>query len=194
LIKVVEYLNGTKDYALVFRSDGEISINAFVDASFNCHENARGHTGFVVYTDLVGSAGVIFKSSKQKTVADSSAEAELIAVHELVQHLLWLISLAEEMGYPQMGVPVKQDNQATIRMSSQKQVNFKGRSKYINRKYFSVHEHVESGELDMVYVGTDDNIADFLTKALMGSKFKRFRIDIMGKAVVDDKANLVRWL
>ena len=32
----------------------------------------------------------------------------------------------------------------------------------------------------MVFVGTDDNVADFLTKALMGGKFKRFRVDIMG--------------
>ena len=59
-------------------------------------------------------------------------------------------------------------------------VTFKGRSKFINRKYFSVHEHMESEELRLVHVGTDDNVSDFLTKALMGEKFHRFRVDVMG--------------
>jgi hypothetical protein len=33
-----------------------------------------------------------------------------------------------------------------------------------------------------VHIGTDLNIADFLTKALLGEKFGRFRIGIMGTA------------
>ena len=65
-------------------------------------------------------------------------------------------------------------------MSTTEPTTFKGRSKLINRKYFSVHEYVSSGEIELVYVGTDINVADFLTKALTGDKFKRFRIDVMG--------------
>ena len=33
----------------------------------------------------------------------------------------------------------------------------------MNRKYFSVHEHVS------VYIGTDHNVSDFLTKNLQGN-------------------------
>ena len=65
-------------------------------------------------------------------------------------------------------------------MSSIEGNSFKGRSKFINRKYFSVHEHVENGDIRLVYVGTDHNVSDFLTKALVGGKFKKFRVDIMG--------------
>lgn len=186
LMTVVKYLNGTKDLCLIFRSDGELHLGAMVDASFNQHSDAKGHTGFLIFADLVGSAAILAKSKKQKTVADSSAEAELIAVHELVQHLIWVIGVAEEMGYPQTGVPVQQDNQATIKLASKAQNTFKGRSKFINRKYFSVHEHVDSGELKMVYVGTDDNVSDYLSKALQGSKFRKFRVDIMGYKEVRD--------
>lgn len=181
MIHIVEYLNGSRDECLKFRGDGEINVNAYCDASFCCHPDAKGQTGFLIYADLVGSAAVLVKSGKQKTVADSSAEAELIAAHECVQNLLWVIAVAEELGYPQKGVPVKQDNQATIKMASNEQVCFKGKSKFINRKYFSVHEHVESGELEMVYVGTEENVADFLTKMLTGGKFRRFRVDVMGQ-------------
>lgn len=180
LYKILEYLNGTRDLSLVFRHEGELHLNGFVDASFNCHPDARGHTGFVIFPDLVGSSSVLSKSLKQKSVADSSAEAELIALHESVQHLLWVIRLAEELGFSQTGVPLHGDNQATLAMASKEQVTFKGRSKFINRKFFSVHQHVEDGTLKLVFVGTDDNIADFLTKAVMGGKFHRFRIDVMG--------------
>jgi len=180
LTKILEYLNNTKDLSLVFRSEGDIHLNGCVDASFNQHPDAKGHTGFLISPDLMGSASVMTKSLKQKSVADSTAESELIALHECVQNLLWVVNLAEELGYKQVGVPVRNDNEATIGMAAKEQVMFKGRSKFINRKYFSVHQHVEDGTLKLVFVGTDDNVADFLTKALMGNKFRRFRLDIMG--------------
>lgn len=180
LIRIVKYLKGTADKGIVLRHEGDINVNCYVDASFNCHGDARGHSGFIIYPDLFGSCGILIKSIKQKTVADSSAEAELIALHECVKHLLYCISLYEELGYIQQGVPVYQDNQAVIKLSNEEPVNFKGRSKFINRKYFSVHEHVENGEIKLVYVGTDKNVSDFLTKSHQGNKFKRFRIDVMG--------------
>ena len=180
LLKILEYLNGSLDKGLVFRNEGGFNVNCYVDASFNSHEDARGHTGFIIYPDLFGSCGVLFKSCKQKTVADSSAEAELIALHEAVQHLIYVNSIYEELGIINTGSEVYNDNQATIKLSSIEGNSFKGRSKFINRKYFSVHEHVENGDIRLVYVGTDHNVSDFLTKALVGGKFKKFRVDIMG--------------
>ena len=184
---MLEYLNGTMNQGMLFKQEGDIYVNCYVDASFNCHEDARGHMGFVIYPDMIGSSGVLIKSIKQKHVADSSAEAELMALHECVKHLIYIVSIYEELGYPQLGVPVMQDNQAVIKLSNTEPINFKGRSKFINRKYFGVHEYVTSGEIELVYVGTDTNVADFLTKALTGGKFKRFRIDILGTS-----ANIVR--
>lgn len=54
---------------------------AFVDASFNLHWDSKGHTGFAIFPDST-SAAVLVKSIKHKTIADSSTEAELIALHE----------------------------------------------------------------------------------------------------------------
>ena len=63
-------------------------------------------------------------------------------------------------------------------------MNFRGRSKFIDRKYFSVYEYVQSGELELVFTGTDEMISDFLTKALNGSKFRKFKVLIMGVVLV----------
>jgi hypothetical protein len=123
---------------------------------------------------------VLFKSAKQKSVADSSAEAELIALHECVQYLVYLANLFEELGYKNKNIPVYQDNLATMHMASNEQVNFKGRSKFINRKYFGVYQYVEDGTIKLVHVGTDDNVSDYLTKHLSGEKFMRFRVALLG--------------
>ena len=54
---------------------------------------------------MVDSADILVKSIKQKHVADSSAEAELMALHECVKHLIYIISIYEELGFHQIGVP-----------------------------------------------------------------------------------------
>ena len=103
----------------------------------------------------------------------------MIALHELVQHLLWVISIYEDMGvHISKPVPVCNDNKSHLSLNSKDVVNFKGRSKYISKKFFSVFEHVESGELKLVWTGTDDLVADFLTKAIHGGKFKKFKIEM----------------
>ena len=73
-----------------------------------------------------------------------------------------------------------QDNQAAIKLSMDKPVNFKGRSRFIKRKYFEIYEYVQQGDIELVYLGTDSMIADFLTKVLVGGKFEKFKIAIMG--------------
>ena len=120
----LKYLNGTKDEGLVFRSDGKWKVYMSVDASFNHHYDAKGHSGLVVFA-AEGSAGILFKSLKQKTVANSSCEAELIALHEGVQYLIWILSVYHELGYDMNEtVKIGQDNKATIMISSQNPVNF----------------------------------------------------------------------
>jgi hypothetical protein len=86
-----------------------------------------------------------------------------------------------DIGYaPDCAVEVYQDNQAAIQLTKDVPVNFKGNSKFIARKYFTVHEHLESGVIQLVHVGTNDMIADFFTKALMGGKRTKFKIQVMG--------------
>ena len=60
-------------------------------------------------------------------------------------------------------------------MNSVPIVNFAGKSKYIARKYSSVYEHVENGSVILTWIGTDDMIADVLTKAILGNKSRNSR-------------------
>ncbi len=136
----------------------------------------------MIYADAIGSAAILSRSLIQKTVAQSSMEAELIALHEAVNHLIWCSNILAELGYPQRGITIFEDNQAAIKMTKEAPVNFKGKSKFINRRYFGIHSFVESGEIKLEYICTDENIADYMTKALTGNKFNKFRISIMGRS------------
>ena len=76
LIRVLEYLNGTKERGLTLRIDESVLVHAYIDTSFGCHmRDGRSHTGAVVG---IGEAlAILTKSSKQKVVSKSSTEAEL---------------------------------------------------------------------------------------------------------------------
>ena len=179
--KIARYINKTKEEFLVFKAGGDINLSAFVDASFMCHRDMRSHTGYAIFADNIGSAGIVYRSIKQSTVANSSTEAEIIALHDLVQHIIWIQGIYDSLAVDyKKPTSVYNDNEATIRLNSEPIVNFSGRSKYISRKYFSVYEHVENGSLTLKWIGTDDLIADVLTKAIMGNKFKKFKICLMG--------------
>ena len=96
--------------------------------------------------------------------------------------LIWMTSVLEELGVRNMyPIEVYQDNQSTMKIAQDEKVNFRGRSKFIDRKYFSVYQHVESGKIKLVYVGTESMIADYFTKAIVGKQFEFLRFSIMGR-------------
>ena len=180
LLKIVQYLHSTNNQALIFKRDGKIKLRMYVDASFQTHRDTKGHSGFILFADE-GSAGVLFKSKKQQCVSDSSTEAELISLHEGVKQLIWMAKVFDILGVKdQYPIDVYEDSQSAIMISSDEVVNFKGRSKFIDRKYFSVYEHVQNGKIKLLYVGTESMIADFFTKVIVGKKFESLRYSIMG--------------
>ena len=163
-----------------------MQYNASVDASFNCYENGKGHSGFCLFPDLEGSAAILYKSLKQKTVSKSSTESELVALKEAVQQILNCAELMMEIDksvnlYP---IIVYQDNESAIRLVNQPVVNRQGRSKFVNRSLFQVNENIEKGEIVVIHENTNDLVADFFTKALHGNRYRRFRARIMGKDAI----------
>ena len=180
LHKILQYLNGTQKHRLTYKKEGPLKVNAHVDSSFNVHWDAKGHSGFAIFPDLNNSAAIIVKSTKHRSTADSSTEAELMALHEAVKYITWIADIYEELGYNVKPVLTYQDNMSSIALSSKESINFRGNSKFINRKYFGVYEHIENGDVILTHIGTENMIADVLTKALCGEKFRRFSIALLG--------------
>ena len=52
--------------------------------------------------------------------------------------------------------------------------------KHINIRYFFITNRVKKGDLSVIWCPTGDMIADYATKPLQGSLFKKFTDQIMG--------------
>ena len=76
LIRLMRYLNGTKDLTLKLDANGNMRvIKWYVDASFAVHSDFKSHTGAVMmFDDSKGAVQSI--SRKQKLNTRSSTEAE----------------------------------------------------------------------------------------------------------------------
>ena len=53
-------------------------------------------------------------------------------------------------------------------------------SKHIDIKYHFIHEKVQSGFIDLIYVPSEYNVADFMTKPCSKIKLQRFRSMLFG--------------
>jgi hypothetical protein len=53
-------------------------------------------------------------------------------------------------------------------------------TRHINVRFFFVKDRVDAGELEIVYVPTEDLVADIMTKPLQGSRFRALRTKLMG--------------
>jgi len=52
---------------------------------------------------------------------------------------------------------------------------FHARTKHIEVHYHFIREKVLAGEIDIIYVSTEDQVADIFTKVLGAEKHRRFR-------------------
>ena len=67
---------------------------------------------------------------------------------------------------------VFQDNQSTMAMI-EKGRSTSSRTRHTHIRYFSVKDWVESGEVVIRYLPTEDMVADVLTKPLQGELFRK---------------------
>jgi len=78
VLKIKMYIYATQDFKLRFKPSESIQVYASSDASHGSHKDGKSNTGMVVTVGFP-NAPVLAKTTKQKTVANSSTAAELIA-------------------------------------------------------------------------------------------------------------------
>jgi hypothetical protein len=156
-----------------------------LDSSFASHSDAKGHSGYAIFIDDI-SAAIACKSIKRRSVAHSSMEAELIALHDMLRHILWVRDIADELHIRKNKtepIRIGQDNVPAINAVSSDMGSLQGRSKFIDdRRLFTVHEYIANGQIEVYHCRTDDMVADLLTKSIIGRRAHRFQIKFMGTA------------
>ena len=169
---LLSYLARTSDFGLVYTRDAA-GLKGYADASW---EVAHSTSGWVV---LWQSAALVWGSRKQKSIALSSCEAEIIALSEATKDVVYLRKFVRGLGAPE-------DKPSWLGTDSQsaRDVSYNpehhDRMKHVQRRHFFVRDMVESFELEVPFVRTADNLADILTKPMSDAKqFHKLRKLIM---------------
>ncbi|GKC45238.1 retrovirus-related pol polyprotein from transposon TNT 1-94, partial [Tanacetum coccineum] len=110
-----------------------------------------------------------YVDSDYAVVAMSTTEAEYVAAAQASKEAVWLKMLLEELGHAQEKITLFCDNQSALYLA--RNLTFHSKAKHIRVQYHFVREKVEDGTVDMRKMHTDDNVANYLTKAIKCDKF-----------------------
>ena len=175
-MRLLKYLNGTKDIGLRLMGDTYLTVIAFIDASFGVHMDFKSHTGIAI---VIGKGVIFAKSTKQKLNSKSSTEPELIAVSDGIGQVIWIRNFLINQGYKINEAIIMQDNKSTITMITNGTAT-SPRIRHIAVRFFFVKDRIDKKEIKLDYISTNDMLADILTKPLQGSLFKRLRDQLLG--------------
>ncbi|GJX45046.1 retrotransposon protein, putative, ty1-copia subclass [Tanacetum coccineum] len=168
---ILKYLRNTKDMFLVYGGNPstKLRVECYCDAGFETdRDDTKSQTGYVF---VLNRGAVDWKSSKQSTIVMSAIESEYIAASKAAMEAVWIRKFISGLGIiPTINEPMKVycDNSAAVHFANEPGVQRGAR--HYHRRYHYVRECVELGEIRILKVHTDNNLADPFTKALSNRK------------------------
>ena len=82
-------------------------------------------------------------------------------------------------GYETKAHIILQDNESSIRLEKNGHKSVGQRYRHINVRYFFITDNVQKGNVTIEYCPTDEMEGDYVSKALQGFKYGKFRGSIM---------------
>ena len=168
----MRYLQRTKDYKLVFKRSENLELQGFADADFaGCQDTLTSTSGFVF---MFGGAAVSWRSIKQPLTAGSTMLAEFLACYEATSQAMWLrnfiisLSVVESIHRP---IQLWNDNSAAVTFAKGNK-RTRG-SRLLDVKFIIVKEKISQGYTTIDHIGTEQMIADPLTKGVPNAVFHR---------------------
>jgi hypothetical protein len=136
-------------------------LMAFSDSDWAMDtRHRRSISGAVV---MLAGGAVAWKCRVQPAPALSTTEAEFMAGTDTGRLVLYLRSLLADLDYPCIGpTPLHEDNRASI-MMAQAQAPTR-HTRHIDIRHFAMLSWVELGEIEVLYLDTNKNPADIMTK------------------------------
>lgn len=174
LKRILRYIKSTIDLKLTFPKSHKYddTVTGYADADWaNDINDRKSISGYVfkVYTSLVSWA-----TKKQPTVSLSSTEAEFISLSMASCEAVWISNMVKEMNV-NINYPIKlfEDNQSCIYIANNPKEH--GRMKHLDVKFNFVRELITNNVIQIIYISTNDQLADVMTKGLCKVKFEKFR-------------------
>ena len=179
---------------LRFHPDPSKGFECYCDADFSGNWNkdyaqfdpstAKSRSGWIIF---YARCPIIWASKLQSQVALSTTEAEYIAMSMALRDVIPVMELLDEIKsrnfqvictHPIVYCKVFEDNSGALELARLPKLC--PRTKHINVCYHHFREHVRVGLIKVLPIGTEDQIADALTKPLAQNSFCKHRRFICG--------------
>jgi len=138
--------------------------------------SAKSFSGLIA---CLANGPIAWSSHLQSVVALSSTEAELIALTDAVCQAVYMCKLYNMLNLP-LDDPMAAycNNQSTLKIIAKPPYAYHSRMKHFSIKEGFIYDKIKSGQVNIIYLPTTDNLADFLTKAVPAIKLRGNKIKL----------------
>ena len=194
---IVRYLAKTKDKGIIVKKPtSTIKLDCFVDADFaglyriekdESVDSAKSRSGYII---KLGGCPLICKSQLIPTICLSTAESEYYSLSQSMRALLPIQSLLTEF-MKQVDVPANlrgigqtvhatthEDNTSALTLATEQRLT--SRTRHYHCRWHFFWQHVQNGDVEIIYCDTSEQDADYLTKPLVHEKFVQNRVRVQG--------------
>jgi hypothetical protein len=174
---ILRYVKSSMKDKLTLGGESPIVLEAYSDASYITSGNCKSRLGGCLFLGT-DSAAVHSFSKNDTTVSHSSCEAEIKAIDLTIKAVLHVRDVLSFLNEEQVNkTTIYTDSQSSIRLLETLKSN--SNTRHINMRIHFIREALETQLIQLQFIGTDDNVADGLTKALEAPKFLKFKNRLM---------------
>jgi hypothetical protein len=168
---VMRYLKDALEYGLCYIGDHDFRLYGYVDSDWDGSASDRKSTLGSCF--ILGSSMTSWQSKKQSSISLSMVEAKYIAACSTSCEAIWLRKLLTCLFDLEMeAIMILCDKQSYIKMTENHV--FHDKSNHIETWYHYICDMVKRGDINLQYVGIDEQVVDVLTKPLSLVNFEHF--------------------
>jgi len=167
---VLRYLKGNPNLG-IFYSASNSEFSGYSDSDFASHLDRVSISGNLI---MFAGGAVAWTAKRQTVVAQSTTEAEYIAMAELSKLYKWFRYLSYDLFRSHQKFSLFSDNQSAINLAISP-TPLSPKSKHISVKYHLTRSYLQKKYFSLSHKSSSEMVADIFTKPLMYVLFIRHR-------------------
>ena len=193
LKRVMNYLHQTRNIGISYTCDIKLNpmkLRCFCDANFASNPiDRKSQSGIVFMTN----GPIFWKSNRQSLITQSSTHAEYVTLADasnygyILLQVLKFITQISGMNINSKNVTYYEDNQSCIKMAESEALTKRG--KFIDLRWNIIKDRVARQEAIIKKIGTEDQVADILTKPTSIAIYDKLMPYILGLEDYQDLIN-----
>ncbi|WVZ80182.1 hypothetical protein U9M48_027679 [Paspalum notatum var. saurae] len=167
---IFRYLKFTPELGLWYSSGSSLSLRGFSDTDHaGCRIDRKSTSGTCQLLGTSLALGPL--ASKLAYPCLPQKQSTLLLL------LLWMKATLSDFGLRFGKIPLLVDSTSTISVAKKPVLHF--RTKHIDVRFHFLRDHYEKGDIDLVHVAFENQLADIFTKPLEFGAFVRLRVALL---------------